>query len=76
VASVHLLCSLAYFQLGQTAPAAAELKPGREMVERHFRQKLEFGDNKTGKLPGWIMPPIFLREATKLFENPPGHRPF
>jgi serine/threonine protein kinase len=74
VASVHLLRSMAYFQLGQIAQADSELKQGREMVESHFRQKLELGDNKTGKLQGWIMTLIFQREADKLSETASGQR--
>jgi hypothetical protein len=76
VASVHLLRSMACFQLGQIAHAGSELKQGREMVESHFRQKLEFGDNKTGKLQGWIMTPIFLREASKSSPAAPERSPF
>jgi len=72
VASVHLLRSMACFQLGQTEQANSELKQGREMVDSRFRQKLEIGDDKTGRLQGWIMAPIFLREAKKLIETSPG----
>jgi len=71
VASVHLLRSMACLQLGQAELAATELKQGREMVETRFRQKLDLGDNKTGKLQGWIMTPIFQREAEGLAKNPP-----
>lgn len=68
VAAAHILRSLNQFQLGDAAQAKAELKIGREMVEARFRNKLELGDNKTGKLGGWIMARIFLREAESLSE--------
>jgi hypothetical protein len=28
-----------------------------------FQKKLEWGDNRSGVLPGWLMARIFLREA-------------
>ena len=71
VASVHLLRSRIFTQLGQPGPAGDELKQGQEMVDARFRQKLDYGDNKTGKLPGWIMTPVFLSEAKKLHEAVP-----
>ena len=71
VASVHLLRSMILTQLGQIEAAGDELKQGREMVDARFRQKLDYGDNKTGKLQGWIMTPIFLSEAKKLYEAVP-----
>ena len=71
VASVHLLRSMIFTQLGQPGPAGDELKQGQEMVDARFRQKLDYGDNKTGKLPGWIMTPVFLSEAKKLHEAVP-----
>ena len=71
VASVHLLRSMIFTQLGQPGPAGDELKQGQEMVDARFRQKLDYGDNKTGKLPGWIMTPVFLSEAKKLHEAGP-----
>lgn len=66
VASAHILRSMNQFQLGDVAQAKAELGVGQEMVETRFRNKLELGDNKTGKLGGWIMARIFLREARNL----------
>ena len=63
IASVHILRSLNQFQLGDAASAETELKMGQEMVDGVFRKKLELGDNRTGKLGGWIMARIFLREA-------------
>jgi hypothetical protein len=66
VASVHILRSMNRFQGGDAASAKAELKIGKEMVDNVFRNTLELGDNKTGKLGGWIMARIFLREAENL----------
>ena len=66
VASMHILRSMNQFQMGDATRAGAELKIGREMVESRFRHKLELGDNKTGKLGGWIMARIFLRESMNL----------
>jgi serine/threonine protein kinase len=66
VASAHILRSMNQFQLGDMTLAEAELATGQKMVEDHFRNKLELGDNKTGKLGGWIMARIFLREAKVL----------
>jgi tetratricopeptide (TPR) repeat protein len=68
VAAVHILRSMNLFQLGDVTEAKAELATGQEMVEDRFRNKLELGDNKTGKLGGWIMARIFLREASSLSE--------
>jgi hypothetical protein len=66
VASAHILRSMNQFQLDDVAHAKAELKTGQEMVDNIFHNKLELGDNKTGKLGGWIMARIFLREAQNL----------
>jgi hypothetical protein len=68
VASAHILRSMNQFQLGNMAQAQAELAIGQKMVEDLFHNKLELGDNKTGKLGGWIMARIFLREARSLSE--------
>ena len=66
IASVHLLRSMTLHQLGKNAEAEAELKLGRAMVQERFQKKLESGDNKTGKIQGWIMTPILLHEAENL----------
>ena len=66
VASAHILRSMNQFQLGNVTTATSELKIGQEEVEIIFRKKLDLGDNKTGKLAGWIMARIFLREAKNL----------
>jgi hypothetical protein len=66
VASVHILRSMNLFQLGDMTRAETELATGQDMVDTHFLNKLEMGDNKTGRLGGWIMARIFLREARSL----------
>jgi hypothetical protein len=66
VASVHILRSMNQFQLDDVVHAKAELENGRQMVEKLFRNKLELGDNRTGRLGGWIMARIFWREAQNL----------
>jgi hypothetical protein len=68
VASAHILRSMDQFQLGNMTQAESELAIGQQMVEDRFRHKLELGDNKTGKLGGWITARIFLREARSLSE--------
>jgi serine/threonine protein kinase len=72
VASVHILRSMNQFQMGNAVQARAELNAGQEMVQNRFRNKLELGDNKTGRLVGWIMARIFLREAQGLSEASSG----
>ncbi|HTA30201.1 MAG TPA: hypothetical protein VK731_06935, partial [Candidatus Cybelea sp.] len=68
VASVHILRSMNQFQLDDVSHAKVELETGQEAVDSHFRGKLELGDNKTGRVGGWIMARIFLREAQNLSE--------
>jgi serine/threonine protein kinase len=63
IAGTHLLRSMALNQLRKSDAAEAELKLGRAMVEDRFQKKLESGDDKTGKIQGWIMTPILLHEA-------------
>lgn len=63
VAAVHLFRSMAARRVGQPELARVELKLGQAMVEEHFSKPLEPGSDKTGRLVGWIMNPIFLREA-------------
>lgn len=71
VAGTHLLFSMAYRQLGNSEQADAELERGRTMVQDRFKKKLEFGDDKTGKIPGWIVMPILLQEAESLAQAYP-----
>jgi hypothetical protein len=66
VAGSHLLLSMALRQLGSDEQADAELEQGRAMVQNRFQKKLESGDNKTGKIEGWIVTPILLHEAESL----------
>jgi len=66
VTCTHLLLSLAFRQLGDTEQADKELGLGRAIVQDRFQKKLEFGDDKTGKIPGWIATPILLQEAESL----------
>jgi len=35
-------------------------------VQDRFKKKLESGDDKTGKIEGWISTPILLHEAESL----------
>jgi len=65
-ATAHVFRSLAWSQLGEQHEAEAELKMGKQMVEQLFKQKLEWGDNQSGQLPGWLTARIFLREAENL----------
>jgi len=69
VAAVHILRSMAFFKLHQLEQAETELNVGREMIHAYFGKKLEIGNDKSGRLGGWIMNPIFLREAEGLSEN-------
>jgi hypothetical protein len=53
-------------RLGNVELADAELKQGQAMVDDYFSRKLELGNDQTGRVGGWIMNPIFLREAERL----------
>ena len=66
VASTHLLLGMALRQLGKIEQADLELEQGRAMVQNRFKKKLESGDDKTGKIEGWIVTPILLHEAELL----------
>jgi serine/threonine protein kinase len=66
VASTHLLLSMALRQLGKIEQSDAELEQGRAMVQDRFKKKLESGDDKTGRIEGWISTPILLHEAESL----------
>ncbi len=66
VASTHLLLSMALRQLGKIEQSDAELEQGRAMVQDRFKKKLESGDDKTGRIEGWIATPILLHEAESL----------
>jgi len=63
VAGAHIFRSMAARRLGQLELADSELKLGKEMVDEYFGNKLEPGNDELGRLGGWIMNPIFLREA-------------
>ncbi len=66
VAGTHLVLSMALRQVGRIEQADAELAEGRAMVENRFQKKLESGDDKTGKIEGWIVTPILMHEAEAL----------
>jgi hypothetical protein len=66
IASTHLLLSMAARQLGKIGEADTELAQGRMMVEDRFQKKLELGDDKTGKIQGWIEARVLLHEAEAL----------
>jgi serine/threonine protein kinase len=66
VAGVHLIRSMARQHLGQSQAAKAEFTAGKRMVEDYFSKKLELGNEKDGRLAGWIMNAIFLREAERV----------
>ena len=57
---------MALRQLGKIEQADEELAEGRAMVQNRFQQKLESGDDKTGRIAGWITTPILLHEAESL----------
>jgi len=66
VAGTHLVLSMALRQVGRIEQADAELEEGRAMVQNQFQKKLESGNDKTGKIEGWIVTPILLHEADAL----------
>ncbi len=66
VATTHILRSMNQFQLGEVEHARAELAAGHDMVDGVFQKQLASGDNKTGKLMGWIMARILEHEADRL----------
>ena len=70
VAGVHLIRSLARHRLGQTQAVEEEFDAGKAMVEEYFSKKLENGTEKQGRLAGWIMNAIFLREADRVLHSP------
>jgi hypothetical protein len=57
---------MALRQLGKTEQADSELEQGRAPVQNRFKEKLESGNDKTGKIEGWIVTPILLHEAESL----------
>ena len=63
VASTHLLRSMAFHQLGKPEEADLELEQGRATVQNRFKEKLESGNDKTGRIEGWMVTPILLHEA-------------
>lgn len=63
VATMHILRGMALSRLGKGQEADMELKLGGQMVNETFQKKIEWGDNQSGILPGWLMARIFLREA-------------
>ena len=75
VATTHILQGMALSRLGKDQEADAELKIGKQMVSEKFQKKLEWGDNRSGVLPGWLMARIFLREAETHAANPPETSP-
>jgi len=71
VAGVHIFRSLAARRLGRSELADTELQLGKEMVQDYFSKQLEPGDTKSGRLGGWIVNPIFLREAERAADTSP-----
>jgi hypothetical protein len=52
--------------LNQKQAAEKDLAIGTELVKDYFNKQLQKGDDKTGRLGGWIMNVIFLHEAEHL----------
>jgi serine/threonine protein kinase len=63
VAGAHSIRSMVCHRLGDTKVAHAEFTAGKTMAEQYFSKKLELGNEQEGRLAGWIMNAIFLREA-------------
>lgn len=68
-AAVHLLGSMTLYKLNQKQAAEKDLAIGTELVKDYFNKQLQKGDDKTGRLGGWIMNMIFLHEAEHLILN-------
>jgi serine/threonine protein kinase len=68
---VHLVRSLARNSLGQPQAVEQDYEAARVMVEEYFSKKLEIGTEKQGRLAGWIMNAIFLREADRVLHSSP-----
>jgi hypothetical protein len=61
---------MAYQRLGQSESAQGQFDLGKAMVDEYFSRKLAIGNEKDGRLAGWIMNPIFLREAERVVKGP------
>jgi len=66
VAGAHSIRSMVRYQLGDITAARTEFNAGKAMTEEYFNKKLELGTEKEGRLAGWIMNAIFLREAERV----------
>lgn len=69
VAGAHLIRSMVRHHLGENETARKDLTAGKGMVEDYFSKKLELGNEKEGRLAGWIMNAIFLHESEQVL-NP------
>ncbi len=64
-AATHMLRAMALFQLGRKEDASVELNLGQEAIDAQFQKGLQWADNVSGSVPGWLHARILLREAAK-----------
>jgi hypothetical protein len=66
VAATHTLRSMVLVRLGKTDEASAELTLGRNMIDEQLKKGLQWSDNVSGSMAGWLHARILLREAISL----------
>jgi tetratricopeptide (TPR) repeat protein len=71
-ATAKVILAMAYYQLGRTDEARAQLTEARETIEDRFRTGLDRGSGVQGFWFDWAFGRILLREATSLINASPG----
>jgi serine/threonine protein kinase len=68
-ATAHLLIAMARHQAGKTQDAETELKTGREIIEKKFKDNLDLGEGTRGFWFDWVFARVLLREAILTVEG-------
>ncbi len=68
-ATAHVLLAMACHQAGKAKEAAAELKEGREIIDKKFKDNLDRGEGTRGFWFDWVFARVLLSEATATVEE-------
>ncbi len=71
VATIHAILAMAYYQMGQTENAHAELTQSSEIISSKLHDGMDAGDGGTGYWFDWEIGIILQLEASALMGDPP-----
>jgi serine/threonine protein kinase len=68
--STRVILAMVLFQTGEVDEAQSTLEQAREVIEAHFRKRIDLGNYQDGFWFDWVLGRILLREATEMIGVP------